>query len=171
MAGSFHSRDTVLPVPSGGIRHHVDRPWSRIERKAFPFVTRGAPKAELARRAQRQPEYSIEVRFIAVPTDADAGIVFGTEDLGDFGSRAAEPFDTFNQRCDPWRDRIGLLQTTQRVVVAKAERRHSPLALILAELKRLQRKRCDAFDQIPFGRRRNEFGGVTQTPGSGRRVG
>jgi hypothetical protein len=67
--------------------------------------------------------------------------------------------------------RIGLLQTAQCVVVAKAERRHAPLALILAELKWLQRKRCDALDQIPFDRRRNEFSGVSQPLGSVRLVG
>ena len=64
-------------------------------------------------------------------------------------------------------DRIGLLQTSQRVIVAKAERRHAPLAFILAELKWLQWKRGHAVDQIPLARRRYEFGGVTQALGNG----
>src|SRR5215211_728207 len=43
-SGSFHSGNTVLPFLSGGTRHHVEGPRSRIERKALPFVTRGPPE-------------------------------------------------------------------------------------------------------------------------------
>src|SRR4051812_27228208 len=110
------------------------------------------------------------MRFIAVPTDANAGVVLGTKNLDDFGARAAESFDAFDQRRQPWRDRIGILQAAQRVVIAEAERRHAPLVLILAELKGLQWKRCDTSDQILFGRWRNEFLGVTQPLGSARRI-
>src|SRR3954464_6809134 len=108
------------------------------------------------------------MRFVAVPADPDAGVVFGTKNLGDFGAWAAESFDAFDQRRQPWRDRIGLLQAAQRVVIAEAERRHAPLALILAELKRLQRKRCDTLDQGLFGCWRNEFLGVAQPLGNAR---
>jgi hypothetical protein len=38
------------------------------------------------------------MRFIAVPADADASVVLGTQNLGNFGARAAESFDAFDQR-------------------------------------------------------------------------
>src|SRR3954452_9799400 len=111
------------------------------------------------------------MRLVAVPADADTGVGFSAEDLGDFGARATQFFDALHQGRKPWRDRIGLLQLAQRVIVPEAERGYPPLTLILTELKRLQRKGRDALDQIPFGRRRNEFGRVTQALGSPRRVG
>jgi hypothetical protein len=79
------------------------------------------------------------VWFVAVPADADASVVLGAEDLGDPGLRTAKPFDVPDQRNEPWRDWIGLLQTSQRVVVAEPKRCDAPLVLILAELKGLQR--------------------------------
>src|SRR3954451_15952804 len=103
------------------------------------------------------------MRLVAMPADPDAGVVLGAKYLPDFGRPTAERLDLFDDRSQPLRDRLGLLQPPQRVVVLKTERRHAPLALVLAELKRLQRQGCDARDQLLLRRGRNEFGRVAQT--------
>src|SRR5436305_12598847 len=109
------------------------------------------------------------MRLVAVPADADAGVVFGAQHLRDLRRRPAERLDLTDDRPQPFRNRIGVLQTSQAVIVAKPERRYPPLAFVLAELKRLQRQRRDAGDQVALGLRRDEFSCVTQSLGLERR--
>jgi hypothetical protein len=163
MARRLHRRNTVLPVLPGCTRHHVNRPRNCIECISIPFAACGPPKAELARRSQRQPEYPVEMRFVAVPANTDARVVFGTEDLGDLGAWPTESLDALDHWREPWRDWIGLLQPPQRVIVPKAERCHTSFALILAKLEWLQGKGCDAFDQVEFRLGRDEFARVPKS--------
>jgi hypothetical protein len=92
-------------------------------------------------------------------------VVFGAEDLPDTGLGAAERLDLLDDRTQPIRDRLGILQPPQVVVVPKPERRHPPLAFVLAELKWLQGQRRDATDEFLLRLRRDEFGGVTKSLG------
>src|SRR3954452_8647086 len=71
--------NAVLPHVARGAGHHVKRTRRGIEGEAMPFIAGAPAKPELARRAQRQPEYLAEMRLVAVPADADAGVVFGAQ--------------------------------------------------------------------------------------------
>jgi hypothetical protein len=102
-----------------------------------------------------------------MPADADAGIVFGAEDLPDARRRTAERLDLFGDRSEPCRNRRGLFEPAQRIVVAKPERGDPALALILTELKRLQRQRRDMLNEFPLDFRRNEVRQITQPFGRG----
>src|SRR3954471_19703433 len=82
--------NAVFPRMAGGARHHVERAGRGIERKALPRVAAATAEAKLAKRAQRQAEHLVEMRLVAMPADADPGIVFGAEDLPDPGRGAAE---------------------------------------------------------------------------------
>jgi hypothetical protein len=68
-------------------------------REAGPSVTCRSPKAELAGRAQRQSENLVEMRLVAVP--ADAGIVFGAENLRYSSAHATKGLDALDQRRQP----------------------------------------------------------------------
>src|SRR4051794_41622750 len=95
---------------AGGARHHVERAWLGIECKALPLFALGTAEAELAGRAQGQAEHLVEMRLVAMPADADACVVLRAKDLPDLGRRTAERLDLFDDRTQPLRDRLGLLQ-------------------------------------------------------------
>src|ERR1700754_3324164 len=74
----FDGRNAVLPDMPGRAGHQVERTGLRIQRETLPLVTDGTAKPELAGGLQREPEHLVEVRLVAMPSDAHAGIVFGT---------------------------------------------------------------------------------------------
>ena len=111
----------MLPFPSGGPGHLIDRSRRGIDREANPSITGTLAKAKVAGRAQRQSKYFVEMRLVAVPADAGAGVVFGAENLRYSSARAPESLYALDQWRQPFGDGIGSLQTTQSVVVTKAE--------------------------------------------------
>ena len=136
-----------LPVTPCHIRHHVDRPRSRIERERFachqPSAESGActPIPATVRISSRS------VGLVAVPADADAGVVFGKEDLGNFEYPAAKPFDTFDHRLS--HGGIGAAFQASAAACNCSESRTTPRVayLIFAETEMVERKCRDAFDQ------------------------
>ena len=101
-----------------------------------------------------------------VPSDPDADIVFRAEHLSDPGLGATEGFDLRDYRVQPRRDRISLLLPAQGVVVSEPKRSDAALALVLAELKRLQRQRRNRFDQGLLGRSRDKVFGIPKPFGT-----
>src|SRR5262245_55048185 len=75
IARGLDRRDAVLPDMAGGAGHHVERAWLRVERETFPLVADLAAETEFAGRGEGEPEYLIEVLFVAVPADASADII------------------------------------------------------------------------------------------------
>src|SRR5258706_2857343 len=105
------------------------------------------------------------MRLVAMPADADPDIVFGAKHLPDPGRWPAKRLDLLADRIQPIRDRFGLLQSPQRVIIPDPERRPPPLAFILPKLKRLQRQGRGARNEILLGSWRDELGGVPQPLG------
>ena len=62
----------MLPDMAGGAGHHVERAWLRVERETFPLVAGLTAETEFAGRGEGEPEYLIEVLFVAMPADAGA---------------------------------------------------------------------------------------------------
>ena len=79
IARGLDRRDAVLPDMAGGAGHHVERPWLRVERETFPLVACLAAETEFAGRSEGEPEYLIEVLFVAVPADPGADIILRAE--------------------------------------------------------------------------------------------
>src|SRR5262249_38952806 len=79
IARGLDRRDAVLPDMAGGAGHHVERAWLRVERETFPLVAGLAAETEFAGRGEGEPEYLIEVLFVAVPADAGADIILRAE--------------------------------------------------------------------------------------------
>src|SRR5882757_6230847 len=100
------------------------------------------------------------MRLVAMPTDADPDVVFGTKNLLDSGFKAA--VDLRDSLCQPVGNRFGPPQLTRGVVVAETERGDSPIAFELAKLKGLERKGADRRDELLFDGRGNEVGSVAQ---------
>src|SRR4051812_41013742 len=100
------------------------------------------------------------MRLVAVPADADAGVVFGAQHLRDCRRWSAECLDLFDDGTKPARNRIRLAQAALGVVVAEAEPCDAALAFELPELERLQGQGCDALDQLALKVGRDEIGGV-----------
>ena len=75
IARGLNWRDAMLPEMAGGAGHHVERAWLRVERETFPLVADLAAETEFAGRGEGEPEYLIEVLFVAVPADASADII------------------------------------------------------------------------------------------------
>src|SRR4051794_21362054 len=75
--------NAVLPDLPRCAGHHVERTRLRIQRETLPLVVDGTSKPELAGCLQREPEDLVEVRLVAMPADAHADVVFGTENLTD----------------------------------------------------------------------------------------
>src|ERR1700710_2424615 len=67
--------DAVFPDPPGFAVDHVERTRLRIPCETLPFVARRAAKPKLAGSPQRQSEDPVEVRLVAVPSDADTDVV------------------------------------------------------------------------------------------------
>src|SRR5262249_51480466 len=104
IARSLDRRDAVLPDMAGGAGHHVERAWLRVEREAFPLVAGFAAETEFAGRGEGEPEYLIEVLFVAVPTDAGADIILRAERMLDAARRQGrEAFNPSGQRHQPVR--------------------------------------------------------------------
>src|ERR1700738_5016212 len=117
--------DAVFPDPPGFALHHVERTRRRIQGETLPFVAGCAAKPKLAGSPQGQPEDLVEVRLVAVPSDADTDIVLRAQDLADaFRRQMAKGFDGACDRRQPGGNRISLRKPLERVVVAIAERRH-----------------------------------------------
>jgi hypothetical protein len=84
---------------------HVERARTDIERKALPFFASRFAETEFAGGPQRETEYTIEMRLVAMPSNADADIVFRAKDLANPGTSAAEGLDLSNDaRQQPRRD-------------------------------------------------------------------
>ena len=83
-------RDAVFPDPPGFALHHVERTRLRIYCETLPFVAGRAAKSKLAVSPQGQPEDPVEVRLVAVPSDADTDIVLRAQDLADALRRQIE---------------------------------------------------------------------------------
>jgi hypothetical protein len=98
-----------------------------------------------------------------MPTDTNAGVVFGAEHLPDARRRTTERLNFFGDRLEPRRNWRGRFEAAQRIVVAKSERGNPAFALILAELERLQRQRGDMPNQFLLDFTRDEAGNVTQS--------
>src|SRR6202034_4810270 len=79
------------------------------------------------------------------------------------GAWAAESFDRLDDRAEPLRDRIGLLEASRGVVVSKSERGHAAFTFVLAELERLNRQSRYVSDQNLLHCRRHELLGISQT--------
>ena len=70
-----------------------------------------------------------------MPADPNSSVVFGAENLPYSGFGPAECLDPREDGREPIRERFGLPQPPQRVVMAESEGRHPPLAFVLAELE------------------------------------
>ena len=81
VAFGFDGRNAVFPYRPRLAGHHVDRTGLRFEGETLELGRSGPAKSELAYRAQRQAEDPVEVRLVPVPTDPNADVVFGAEDL------------------------------------------------------------------------------------------
>src|SRR6478609_11860586 len=81
IAARLDRRDAVLPLRPRLAIYHVKRARRGFERVALPFVAATAAETEFAGRTQRQSEAFVEMRLVAMPADADAGLVFGAEHL------------------------------------------------------------------------------------------
>ena len=75
----------------------------------MPFFAGRFAETEFAGGPQRETEDTIEMRLVAMPSDADADIVFRAKDLANPGAGAAEGLDLSDDVRQPGRDRIGLL--------------------------------------------------------------
>jgi hypothetical protein len=73
----------VLPDMARDAGHHVERAWLGVERETFPLVAGLAAETEFAGRGEGEPEYLIEVLFVAVPADAGADIILRAERMLD----------------------------------------------------------------------------------------
>src|SRR6185437_16364158 len=100
-----------------------------------------------------------------MPSDTDAGVIFGAENLADAGCGAAERFNLCRDRLEPRWNRGVLFETAPRIVVAKPERGDPALAFVLTELERLQWQLRNQRDQLLLDFRGNEIGHVTQALG------
>jgi hypothetical protein len=80
-----------------------------IDRKTIPRPASGSTEPKLAGGSQRKTEYSVEVRFVAMPANADSDVVFSAKDLSDPGSGATEHFDFRDDLIQPGWDRFGPL--------------------------------------------------------------
>jgi hypothetical protein len=127
--------NTMLPDLPRGPRHLVDLSRQGFAGAALPLGLSLSPKTEFAGGAEREAENSLKLRLVAVPADSNADVVFRAEDLLDLGAWAAEPFDLSHYIEKPCRNRLGLREAPQRVVVAESKRSDPPFALILPELK------------------------------------
>ena len=88
------------------------------------------------------------MRLVAVPADADAGVVFGAEHLRTLPT--ARPAQASTCRATGrTQSGIGSASASRCAdgVIAIAERRHPAVALEGAELEALQRQCCDAADK------------------------
>src|SRR5262249_8683140 len=118
-ARSLGRRDGVRPEMAGGARHHVERAWLRVERETFPLVAGFAAETEFAGRGEGEPEYLIEVLFVAVPADAGADIILRAERMFDAAPRqGGDAFNPSAQRHQPGRQLLGRFQPLMREVVA-----------------------------------------------------
>src|SRR6516225_7933933 len=81
IAQRVDSGDAVLPRMPRLALHQIERARLGTKRKALPLVAAPAAEAKLAGAAKREPEDLAEIRFVAMPADADAGLVFGAEYL------------------------------------------------------------------------------------------
>jgi hypothetical protein len=86
--------------------------------------------------------------LVAMPADADPGVIFGAKHLRDRGLLAAERFDSRHDLLKPWRKRVGRLQFLEVIVIAIAEGGNATLALEWAELERLQRQGGDPTKEV-----------------------
>src|SRR3989442_9051772 len=119
---------------AGGAGHHVERAWLRVERETFPLLAGFAAETEFAGRAEGEPEYLIEVLFVAVPADASADIILRAERMLNAARRqGGEAFNPSGQR-----QPLDRFQPLMREVVARPEKHHAPLAFVDAELERCQ---------------------------------
>ena len=126
----------MLPDLPGFAAHHVERARFGGERETLPFVAVGAAKPKLAGSPQRQPEDLVEVRLVAVPSNAHADIVLGTQNLPDgSGRQIAEIFNRTDDRYQLCGDWLGLLKSLRGVIVAEAERSNPPFSFVGAELE------------------------------------
>src|ERR1700744_5935151 len=73
--------DAVLPIVPRLALHQIDRARFGPKAKAFPFVAVTAAQAELSGAAEREPEHLVEISLVAMPADADAGLVFRAKHL------------------------------------------------------------------------------------------
>src|SRR4051812_31489544 len=98
------------------------------------------------------------MRLVAMPTNASPDIIFSAQYLPNLRGSSAECFDLLHDLRQPRRDRLGNLQTPQRVVVPESERSYPPLAFELTKLERLERQVLDARNQLSFDGGRNKSG-------------
>ena len=94
----FDCWNAVFPDLSRRSRHHVNRTRLSFQCESFPFRVRGSSKPQLAGRAQRQAEHPVEVRFVPVPSDPNADIVLGAENLANPRLGAIESLDVLDYR-------------------------------------------------------------------------
>jgi hypothetical protein len=153
----------VFPYSSRRAGHHVERPGFGIDREAIPGLSGASAESKLASGFERQTEYLVEVRLVAVPADANSHAVFGTENLLNAGFPASVSLHVCNDFRQPAGDRFSALQLAQVVVVAEAEHGHPPFPFKLAELKGLKREAADSRNKFLFDSRRNEVCSVAQS--------
>ena len=92
----------MFPDMAGGAGHYVERAWLRVERETFPLIADLAAETEFAGRGEGEPEYLIEVLFVAVPADAGADIILRAERMLDAARRqGGEAFNPSGQRHQP----------------------------------------------------------------------
>src|SRR5258708_2145305 len=143
--------------------HDVERARLGIKSEALPFLTELAPEAEFTGRTERQPEYFVKMRLVAMPSDTDPGVVFSAKDLLYLYGRGAIGLDFPDHRRQPFRHFPGFLKPPLCVVVFEAERCDAPLALKRAELKRRQGKSANPLDEIELHRRCDDLGTISKT--------
>src|SRR6266404_6559220 len=151
---------------AGGAGHYVERASLGVERETFPLVAGLAAETEFAGRGEGEPEYLIEVLFVAVPANAGADIILRAERMLDAARRQrGEAFNPSGQPHQPSRQLLGGFQPLMREVVARAEKHHAPLAFVDAELERRQGKGADVADERCFFLRADEVRLVVQPLG------
>jgi len=116
----------VFPYSSRRAGHHVERPGFGIDREAIPGLSGPSAESKLASGSERQTEYLVELRLVAVPADANSHAIFGTENLLNAGCPASVSLHVCNDFRQPAGDRFSALQLAQVVVVAEAEHGHPP---------------------------------------------
>src|SRR5687767_2019061 len=89
------------------------------------------------------------MRLVAMPADSDTFFIFGAQDLL-YGAapRPGERFDPRDERREPDRDILRLLELARAIVIAPAEGSDPAVAFIGAELERLQRQLADMRDEF-----------------------
>jgi hypothetical protein len=103
-----------------------------------------------------------------VPTDPGADVVFGAENLPYLRTGSTEGLDAMQDIEKPFRNRLGFNEAARRIVIAVPEGGDATLALILAELKRLEGQVGHLSYKVERFRYRDEVVGIPESFGTWR---